>query len=521
MKKTRVAIATFFIAAVTLLFLDYTGTTRAYLAWCAKAQFVPALFAFDAAVVIGLVLLTLLAGRVYCSMICPLGIFQDAVSRVAGKNRFAYRPPKKAFVIARYSIFAIFTLSAILGVTAIIALLEPYGAYGRVATQIAGPIYKYGNNLLAWLAKRADSYAFFAVNVWVKGAGALLAAMLTFSVVGAFAWKSGRGYCNTVCPVGALLGVLAKFALVKPRINKEKCVACGLCANNCKAGCIDANRGEIDHTRCVSCFNCTDVCPGKAAIYAPRPLTATTQSTGMKNESLFEGDLARRNLILGAAAFLLGLVFRSTAARAAGTYQFDGGVAPLKDKIAPNRKNPIIPPGADSVENFRKLCIGCQLCVSACPNHVLLPSGKMSELMQPYRSYERGYCRPECVKCTEVCPTGALKPITVEEKAITQFGGSVWNKDLCVVNVDKAPCDLCARKCPTTAIKMTPLDANDEASLKIPVIDADRCIGCGACEHLCPARPLSAIHVDGITEVRRIKPPPLPLYEGERPSRVG
>ena len=217
-------------------------------------------------------------------------------------------------------------------------------------------------------------------------------------------------------------------------------------------------------------------------------------------DKLTNNGIARRGFIAGAVFFLAGLATRGVAR----VYEFDGGLAPLENKKAPARSRPIIPPGADNIRSFSKHCVGCQLCVSVCQNNVLRPSNKISEFMQPYLSFERGYCRPECVKCSEVCPTGAIRPITTAEKSATQIGYAVWNKDLCVVNVDKANCDLCERRCPTGAITRIPQSANDPSSSKIPMIDTNRCIGCGSCEHLCPARPYSAIYVDGIDSHRTV-----------------
>ena len=213
----------------------------------------------------------------------------------------------------------------------------------------------------------------------------------------------------------------------------------------------------------------------------------------MKKIKNIDKDITRRGLIAGIAFFALGLAARA----AARVYQFDGGLAQLEDKKAPNRSHPIIPPGADNVRSFRRRCTGCQLCVSVCQNQVLSST-------RPNLSFERGYCRPECVKCSQVCPTGAIQPITPAEKSATQIGYAVWNKELCVVNVDKVSCDLCERKCPTGAIIRINEKADDPSSPKIPMIDTSRCIGCGACEHLCPARPYSAIYVEGLDTHRTI-----------------
>jgi len=278
LKTIRITAAVFFITAITLLFLDYTGTLHKYLGWCAKIQFVPTILAVNLSAVVALCALTLGLGRVYCSAICPLGIFQDVISRKASwfkKNRFSYRSPKSAFVIARYLLAALFFW----GVSVIPALLEPYSAYGRIVSQLFAPLYKYGNNILAHFSERAGSYSFYTVDVWLTGAGALVTAILTLVIISVFAWKSGRGYCNTICPAGAVLGLLAKFSLMKPRINKEKCVSCGVCAKNCKASCIDSANKEIDYLRCVACFNCLGHCPKSGITYAAGAGTAVSSNT--------------------------------------------------------------------------------------------------------------------------------------------------------------------------------------------------------------------------------------------------
>lgn len=279
LRKIRPTLAVLFFAAVTLLFLDFTGTLHTWLGWTAKIQFLPALLALNVGVVAFLVLLTLVFGRVYCSVICPLGVMQDIVAwmgKKQKKNRYSYSPAKSWL---RYGVLAVFVVAMTAGISLVVALLAPYSSYGRIASNLFAPIYAWGNNLLAYFAEHADSYAFYETEVWLKSLPTFIISLLSFIIIGILAWRNGRTYCNTICPVGTVLGVLARFSWLKPAIDADKCVNCKLCARNCKAACIDIAKHRIDYSRCVACMDCIGMCHKGAISYKhPAKKKRTTES---------------------------------------------------------------------------------------------------------------------------------------------------------------------------------------------------------------------------------------------------
>lgn len=560
----RITLAAICFVAVTLLFLDFTGTLHLWFGWLAKIQFLPAVLALNFVVIAILLVLTLLFGRIYCSVICPLGIFQDCVSNLSSrrkgkKARFSY---SKEIKWLRYGVLVLFVIALVAGLNALVALLAPYSAYGRMVQSLLAPVWQWGNNLLAWIAERQDSYAFVTKDVWLKSLPTLIVAAVTFVVVVVLAWRNGRTYCNTICPVGTTLSFFSRFAMFRPVIDKSKCKSCHACERKCKAACIDVDNHKIDYSRCVDCFDCIDSCrlgalkyrfawgrgvgSGSTGAKTPQnaPVGSKMTSDGSKNgqnrssaaptpvaepvvrqgsptaevtdngkgvskidatspvaEPVEATDKGRRAFLVGGAAVIGGSLLSSIPMRAEEEEikdkKLDGGFAEVLPKKAPNRKTPITPFGSESVEKFYKHCTACQLCVTVCPNNVLRPSSRLEHLMQPEMSFEKGYCRPECVKCSEVCPAGAILKITPEEKTEWKVGTAGVDYDLCVVNRDGVSCGNCAHHCPVGAIRMVRKNPDDEKSPRIPSVNEEKCIGCGACENLCPSRPISAITVNG------------------------
>ena len=356
LRKIRIILAAVMFIAVTMLFLDFTGTLHKWLGWTAKIQFFPAVLALNAGIVVSLAVLTLLFGRIYCSVVCPLGIMQDIISWAHGRTRkknrfrFSWSPAKN---LLRYGILAVFIVLILAGFVSLAALIEPYSAFGRIAGDLLAPVYRWGNNLLAYFAERAGSYAFYTTEVWVKSMTVPLVAVVTFIVLFILAWKNGRTYCNTVCPVGSILGGLSRFSLFRPVIDTDKCRDCGLCGRQCKASCINMKEHEIDYSRCVACLDCIDTCREGAIKYRPVWKTASRQET--------EADAGQDN---GRRAFLASAALAVTAvAVKAQEMKVDGGLAAIQEKKAPARKTPLKPAGSESLRHFSAHCPACQLCV--------------------------------------------------------------------------------------------------------------------------------------------------------------
>ena len=455
LRKLRITLAVIMILLITLLFVGVGYGIDPWVGWTARIQFLPAVLSLAFVVVAAILVVALLFGRIYCSVICPLGIMQDIYSWLGGKfkkNRFSYVKEHKWL---RYTVLAVFIVCLVIGFAPIITLLDPYGNYGRIVT------------------------SFYLRNTTVS-----IIAWVVMLILGVLAFLYGRAYCNAICPVGTLLSFFSRFSLFRVRFDEEKCKHCGLCEKNCKARAIDAKAGKIDYSRCVVCGDCTAQCKFDALHY-------TAKKTASKSETAETvTDAGRRSFLVGAA------LATGTAAMAQAEMKVDGGLAVIEDKQAPKREHPITPPGSVSAKRMQQHCTACQLCVSACPNHVLRPSTDLMHFMQPIMSYEKGYCRPECTRCSQVCPTGAIQPITKEEKTAIHVGHAVWVKENCVVLTDGVSCGNCARHCPTGAIQMVEYNHNGN-TVMIPAVDTNKCIGCGACENLCPARPFSAIYVEG------------------------
>lgn len=452
LRKTRIALAALFLVGITLLF---TGIGTEWWGWMAKLQFLPAVLGLNIAVIAGVLAVTLLLGRCYCAVICPLGIFQDVIiwlrRRFKPVKRFTYTKERKWL---RYGVLALIVICIAAGIQGVVLLVAPYSAYGRMVAVVAG-------KSLAWPL--------------------IVVAGVTFVGLIVLAWTSGRAWCSNICPVGTLLGSVSRYSMLRIAIDKEKCIGCRKCERTCRASCIDIPGGKvIDSSRCVNCFDCIGVC-NEGGI-------GLKFAWGKKPKLEAEKPEGRREFIGKAAMIAGGVALTGLEAKA----QLHGGLGTVIPKENPERTVPLVPPGAESVKRFYERCTGCQLCVSNCPNGVLKTSTDLEHLLQPTMSYADGYCRPECNTCSTVCPAGAIEPLAKFEKLTLSWGvAHVYHKDC--LQRQGTDCGNCVRHCPVGAIRMV----TNRAGREVPVVNEELCIGCGACENLCPVRPISAVRVNG------------------------
>jgi ferredoxin len=489
LRRFRIVFSTLIFIFFFLAFVDFKSLFPVkYLNILTSLQFIPSLMRFfDLRTLatggfIGVLLLTLISGRTYCSFLCPLGIAQDVTSRIGGriKKKFRRYGFKKPFTILRYSILAITVIVTLVWGIYMITLLDPYSVFARSMTYFIKPVVIYLNNFIAGILGKFDVYTLS--NVPVKSFPLIVYSIPAafFLLVGGLSLTKGRLYCNMICPVGTLLGLISKISLFRIKFDEATCTRCGRCAIRCKSSCIDFLKPNVDISRCVSCFNCIHTCPEKAMSYGIAGTKKKVQET----------DESKRKVIMGSLLLLFGL-----SKVASG--QNKTAPKPKKDStVKENKTHPVCPPGGVSIADFNIDCIACSLCINICPNGVLQPSYKqygLAGMMQPVMDYHRSFCTYNCTKCTEICPTEALHPLVLEAKKLTQLGKANFIKDNCIVNTEKTSCGACSESCPTKAVHMVPFEGN----LVIPEVTDDICIGCGHCEFACPTVPYKAIFVNG------------------------
>lgn len=399
------------------------------------------------------------------------------------KKRYFY---KKQNQILWYAILIVTLLLLISRNYNLTGYIDPFSNFGRITTHLVKPIWVFLNNLLTIFFKEFDYYGlkpyeFTRIAFYSLGFTSLFTILIVITTI-----KNGRWFCNVLCPVGALFGLISRFSCFKIRLDNLKCIACGDCAAVCKSKCIDLKTLTVESDKCVNCFNCLKICSSSGITYS-------YQKNNLKR--LVKPDRNLRLLIFGVIPIIFG--FSNNERKK---------VIPQKKTTIKEEKNlPVSPPGSQSISRFNSICTSCHLCVSACPTQVIKPSileyGILG-FMQPLLDFKINFCNYECTICGDICTTGAIPPLAVEIKKVTQTGKSIFIEKNCVVYTENTECGACSEVCPTKACFMIPY----KSKLKIPEIDNDHCIGCGACEYACPTFPYKAIYVDGFAVHKQAKP---------------
>ena len=416
-----------------------------------------------------IVLITLFFGRIYCSFLCPLGTIQDLLiwgsKRIGLKSKHSFSKPCNGL---RYTILALVVAAAAIGVLSPAGLFDPYSLTGRIFTYFFQPLIIQIYNLGILILKPFDIYFYpkQAAFIPLSASGATAVFVLLILYLCA---RHGRLYCNTICPAGALLGLISRVAFFQFTLNKKACSECSQCDYVCKAQCIDVQNATVDMSRCIGCFNCLHSCSRSTISYQSRQ--------SCKSEDTWSSG--RRGFVIGGFT------------AAAGFLVLNVNIGKILGIRSAQAAPPVTPPGSLNTTHFTQACTACSLCVSACPTQVLTPTFidfGITGLMQPKMNYEKSYCDYECNICSKICPTGAITPLSLDEKKLTQIGEAKLLKDICVVYVDHNNCGACGEVCPTHAIRFV-----DKENILYPEIDKQYCIGCGACQLACPTTPRSIV----------------------------
>lgn len=421
-----------------------------------------------------LVLLTLVFGRFFCGWMCPMGVLHHALSWLARRRkaseRIAANAPRPMQKV-KYLVLLVMLGMAAMGSTQV-GLLDPIASTWRGLSTTLLPATE---NALGG----ARHFQF----------GLLIAVVFFGALALNLVWP--RFYCRTLCPLGALLGLVSKFSLVRIARQSDACTHCKLCTADC-AGAADP-MGSCNTSECMLCLNCIGACKQNAIAYRFLP-PSTTHTTAI--------DLSRRRVVTAA---LSGAVVVPLA-------RASDGVEP---RPAPER---IRPPGAVPEEEFLERCIKCGACMKVCPTAGLQPALRecgFEGLWTPVLVPRLGHCEQSCVLCSQVCPTAALKPLEVAARygvppatEPVRIGSAAIDRGRCLPWANDTECIVCEEVCPTTPkavfFKEETVTRRDgsQVVLKRPHIDLERCIGCGVCEARCPIFDRAAVRVSSVGESR-------------------
>jgi polyferredoxin len=454
-------------------------------------------------------LLAILVGRAFCGWMCPLGSLHHFVSSLKSdakrgaalieSNRY------RRWQAAKYHVLAVVLAMAFFGSAAGL-LLDPLSFLARSMSVSVLPAFNAAvragfDTAYGWQIAPLQPVV-NGVSVFLNATilsfkqphfhGAFLIGAL-FVFVLALNSRVTRFWCRAICPLGALLGVCSRWSLVQMRKHEEKCDDCRRCLLHCQGGDDPIPGAAWRKAECHLCLNCLNDCPtggiGFAWSTAPSPAKQTRETP----------DARRRALVTSMAA---------------------GAVMVPLMRSGPGVKTPagtflIRPPGSLDEPHFLDRCIRCGDCMKVCPNNALHPAtleGGVEGLWTPVLVPRIGYCEPNCVLCSQVCPTGAIWDLTVSDKnkkgSPVRIGTAFYDRGRCLPWAMGVECIVCEEWCPTSpkAIHLVPADVigrnGESKTLKQPYVDPKLCTGCGACEYACPIKGGPAIYVTSAGESR-------------------
>ncbi len=451
----------------------------------------------------GLLVLTLLLGRVFCGFICPFGTIHHAVgtfkpalkgSRMMQANRKTPSQKIKYFILILLLVAAVFGLNAA-------GLMDPIAFLFRSLALAVLPGLGAGLRPVFEAMAASDIKI---LNLASYGAEVLVSPVFGYSQPAyQTSWFIGilflvilfvnrlrpRFWCRTLCPLGALLGMFSWISILNLEKYEQKCTECNLCLKHCQGAASPRPGQDWEAAECLMCFNCYNVCPEGALAFR----------FTWRPERNHQPDIGKRAVLTGLAA---GISFPLLA-------RLDGQI----DKVSDPRL--IRPPGALEEVEFLELCQRCGLCMKVCPTNVINPAlaeAGLAGFWTPRLIMTQGYCEFTCTLCGSVCPTGAISEITAQEKIEQpiKIGSAYIDRGRCLPWSGNAPCIVCQEVCPTSPkaiyLQENVVAAPDKKSLKVqlPFVDLKRCVGCGICENKCPVRGLPAIRTIAAGESRSL-----------------
>jgi len=435
--------------------------------------------------------ITLLLGRVFCGWICPLGTTLDAADVLLFRKKKRQDTIQlhrwKYYLLAGLGVTALFSTSAVY-------LLDPISLITRTVTlafvapvqlalrYVAESSYAWSDSSFRplasvgeWLSGILWSHAFIS-DPQIYYRQGLLVLMIFVGIV-ALNSLSRRFWCRSLCPLGALLGLLSYAPILKRFVGPE-CNDCAKCVTDCKVGAIPADPRLTRSAECVECFNCVAICPEEAISYRFGLPPRKRRDTSL--------NLYRRRLLLGAVA---GVGFAALVRTDPGRKRAIDGALPVK------LSSPVLirAPGAVPEDEFVGRCTRCAECMKVCPTTGLQPAlheAGIEGFWTPILVPRIGYCTEMCNLCGEVCPTDSIQPFEIEEKKHIFIGLAVIDRSQCIAWYADRTCLVCDEYCSYKALEWKEVDG-----MQRPFINEKKCVGCGICEGVCPIQPVAAIRV--------------------------